>query len=258
MTVGNGPVTAATSAAEPKPNPFQRIMGVLMAPTSTFESIAKRPDVVVPLLVLVVFSLLANVLIARNVDFTSITRQAIEDSQSGSSRQMPPEQMERAVRFGSAIAKATTYAAPVLQLIVLAAMAGLLLIGFRMFGGEGDYKQAFSITTYSWYPLVINGLIATIVLLTRKSISVADLRSPVKSNLGFLVDMKTHPFAAAILSSLDVFTFWTLVLLIIGFAAMSRLSKGKTAAIVLTYWVLYVGIFKMTGAALQAMRMKAS
>jgi hypothetical protein len=257
MTIENGPALP-TSAAEPKPNSFGRIVGVLTAPTSTFEAIARRPDVLVPLVVLMIFSLLANVLIARNIDFNSITRQAIEDSQSGSSQQMTAEQMDRAVRFGGAIAKAMTYAAPVLQLIVLAAIAGLLLIAFRMFGGEGDYRQAFSIATYSWYPLVINGVIAMIVLLSRKSISVADLRSPVRSNLGFLVDMKTHPFGSAILSSLDVFSFWSIALLIIGFAAMSRLSKGKAAAIVLTYWILYIGVFKMTGAALQTMRMKAS
>jgi hypothetical protein len=254
---GRGIVVGTVGApAEPKPNPFQRIIGVLTAPVPTFDSIAKRPDVLVPLIILIVFSIVANVLIARNVDFASITRQAIEDSQS-STQQMTSEQMDRAVRFGSAIAKAMTYAGPILQIIVLAVIAGLMLISFRMFGGEGDYKQAFSITVYSWYPLTIFGIISMIVLLSRKSISVIDLGNPVRSNLGFLANMKTQPFAYAILSSLDVFSFWTMALMVIGYAAMSRMSKGKAAAVVITYWVLYVGIFKMIGAALSSMRAKA-
>lgn len=263
-TVAGGPtahepgivVGTAGAPAEPKPNPFQRIIGVLTAPVPTFDSIAKRPDVLVPLIVLIVFSIVANVLIARNIDFTSITRQAIEDTQS-STQQMTSEQMERAVRFGSAIAKAMTYAGPILQIVVLAVVAGLMLIGLRMFGGEGDYKQAFSITVYSWYPLTIFGMISMIVLLSRKSISVIDLANPVRSNLAFLANFKTQPFAHAILSSLDVFSFWTMALMVIGYAAMSRMSKGKTAAIVITYWVLYIGIFKMIGAALRSMRAKA-
>src|SRR5512140_1423214 len=149
MTIDSEPLAAPPRADEPKPNGFQRIVGVFMTPTSTFESIAKRPDIVVPLLVLMVFSLVANILIARNVDFTTITRQAIEDSQSRSSQPLTAEQMDRGVRFGAAIAKATTYAAPVVQIIVLSIVAGLFLIGFRMFGGEGDFKQSFSIATYS-------------------------------------------------------------------------------------------------------------
>ena len=51
----------------------------------------------------------------------------------------------------------------------------------------------------------------------------------IKTNPGFLVDMKTHPMLFALLSSLDVFTIWTVVLLIIGFAALSRASKAKAA-----------------------------
>lgn len=253
------PGTVAGTAGAPigpKPNPFQRIIGVLTAPVTAFDSIAKRPDVLVPLIIIVVFTIVANVLIARNVDFASITRQAIEDSQS-STQQMSAEQMERGVRFGAAIAKAMTYAAPILQIIVLAVIAGLMLIGFRMFGGEGDYKQAFSITVYSWYPMAIFGIISMIVLLTRKSISVVDLANPVRSNLGFLANIKTQPFAYAMLSSLDVFSFWTMALMIIGYSAMSRMSKEKVAAVVITYWVLYIGVFKMIGAALSSMGKKA-
>lgn len=255
MTIETEPATAPV-VPEPKPNGFQRIVGVLTAPTSTFERIAARPDVLVPLLVVLLFSIVTNVMLAQHIDFGAITRQAIEDSQRPG-QQMTAEQMDRAVRFGGAIAKAMTYAGPVISLIVLAVIAGLMLIGFRMFGGEGDFKQAFSITVYSWFPMILFGIVSLVVLMSRKSVSAMDLRNPVMSNLGFLADPMKKPFAFAILSSIDVFSIWTMVLMVIGFTFMSRMSRGKTAAVVVTYWVLYIGIFKMIGAAFQAMRAKS-
>jgi hypothetical protein len=254
MTVEGEPVAPQPKAAEIKVNSFQRIAGVFFSPAETLESIASRPDILVPLLILMAISLAANILIAQHVDFAAITRDAIEQSSNAS--QMSPDQMERGVRFGAAFAKATAYAAPVLQLIALAIASGLFLIGFRMFGGEGDYKQAFSIFVYGWYPLLLQTIIATVVLMNRKQLTAFELSNPIRSNLAFLVDRKVQPFAAALLGSLDIFTLWSLVLFIIGYAAMSKLSRSKSATIVIVLWLMYVGIFKMTGAALQAMRMK--
>ncbi len=254
MTMDVEPVAPKPNAPETRANPFQRIAGVFFSPGETFDSIALRPDILAPLLILIVISLAANLLIAQHIDFTVITRDAIEQSPNAS--QMTPAQIERGVRFGAAIAKATTYAAPVLQLIVLAIVSGIFLISFRMFGGEGDYKQSFSILVYGWYPLLVQAIIATVVLMNRKELTAWDLSNPVRSNLAFLVDRKVQPFAAALLGSLDVFTIWSVVLFIIGYAAMSKLSKSKSAAIVIALWVLYIGIFKLTGAAFQVMRMK--
>jgi hypothetical protein len=254
MTGGVEPVAPQPTAAETKVNSFQRITGVLFSPAETFESIASRPDILIPLLILMAISLTANILIAQHVDFGSITRDAIEQSSNAS--KMTPDQVERGVRFGAAIAKATTYAAPVLQIIVLSIVAGMFLLSFRMFGGEGDYKQAFSILVYGWYPLLVQAIIATVVLMNRKELTAWELSNPIRSNLAFLVDRKVQPFAAALLGSLDIFTIWSVVLFIIGYAAMSKMSRSKSATIVIALWVLYVGIFKMGGAALQAMRMK--
>ncbi len=240
MTADVEPVAPQPNAAGTKVNPFQRIMGVFFSPVETLESIARRPDILVPLLILIAISLTANVLLARHVDFASITRDAIEQSPRAS--EMTPDQMARAVRIGSAFAKAAVYASPVLQLIVLAILAGIFLIAFRLFGGEGDYKQAFSILVYGWYPLLLHAVVATIVLLNRKELTAWDLSNPVRSNLSFLVDHKLQPVQTALLGSLDIFTIWVLVLLIIGYAAMSKLSRSKSATIVISLWVLTVAV----------------
>ena len=43
-------------------------------------------------------------------------------------------------------------------------------------------------------------------------------------NFGFLVSMKSNPMAFAVLTSLDIFTIWVLILFSIGFANVARVS----------------------------------
>jgi len=78
----------------------------------------------------------------------------------------------------------------------------------------------------------------------------------VKSNLGFLTDPKDHSILFAFLSSFDVFTIWTVVLLIIGFAIISRVSRAKSAAIVVAMWFVAIAI-KLGFAALGTLGKKA-
>lgn len=250
MSTGVEESPQGPAAAPEKPNPFQRIAGVLFAPAETFQSIARKPDILVPLLILLIIAGVCGALIANHIDFAAPAREAME-SRGGN---LPPEQMERAVRMSAAIGKVATYASPLFSLIGLAVLSGVLLLAFRLFGGEGDYKQAFSVATYASYVSLIESILRTIVLMTRKSISPEALPTILRSNLAFLVDFKTQPMAFALLSSLDIFTIWLVALLIIGFAAVSRLSKEKSAAIVISLWAVVI-VIKLGFFALRAARM---
>jgi membrane associated rhomboid family serine protease len=123
-----------------------------------------------------------------------------------------------------------------------------------MFGGEGDFNIALSVTTYAWFPRLIRGILGAIVMLSKGSLSIYELQNPIMSNLGFLFDPKTQPVQYAIGASLDIFNIWSLVLLIIGLAAMSKLSKARSAVIVIVMW-LVVNLVSLIGPALQAKRL---
>jgi hypothetical protein len=79
----------------------------------------------------------------------------------------------------------------------------------------------------------------------------------VRSNLAFLVDSKTNPLAFAALSSLDVFTIWSIILFAIGFAYVSGMSKARSATIVISLWVVAI-FFKLGFAAIGAAKAKAA
>jgi len=237
------------SAAEPeKPNTFERIIGVFSSPGATFESIVRRPDILVPLLIFVVVSIASSIAVAMKVDFAAMAREAIEMNPN-----IPPDKAEGAIGMTSTIMKVTMYTSPLLTVLILVITAGICLIAFRMFGGEGDFVTALSVTTYAWFPRLIRGILGVIVMLTKDSISMFDLQNPVMSNLGFLFDPKTQPLGWAVASSVDVFNIWSVVLLIIGFAAMSKLPKARAATIVIVLWVI-ANLLSLIGPAMQAMK----
>jgi hypothetical protein len=64
----------------------------------------------------------------------------------------------------------------------------------------------------------------------------------VVSNLGALVSATEHPKLSSLLSSIDIFSVWTIFLLAVGFAACSerKLTTGKAAAGIVVLWLLYV------------------
>jgi hypothetical protein len=250
MTVGqDNAVAAPIPGAEPKPNPFQRIIGVLFSPDATFASIARRPDFVVPLVLLLIVSLAAGVIMAPHVDFGAAARESMEQNKNAT-----PEQIEKAVRISASIGKVFTYISPVLSLIGLLVIAGIVLLAFRIFGGEGDFKQAFSVTCYASIPTIIKTVVTLIIIAAKGGMIPAQaLATLVRSNLGFLVDYKANPMAFALLSSFDIFSFWFLALLIIGFSYVARVSKVKAAVTIISLWIVVL-LLKLIGPALQSLR----
>jgi hypothetical protein len=240
---------AAPAPEEPKPNPFARIIGVLFSPDATFASIVRRPDWVVPLIVLLVLSAVSGLIMAKRLDFAAPAREAMETNKN-----LSTEDAERMERMSGSIGKVISYAAPVFTVIILLLVAGILLLAFRLMGGEGTFKQAFSVTAYAWMPGVIKGIITLIIMVAKGGmISPVALATIVRSNLAFLVDVKTNPILFALLANLDIFSIWMLILFIIGFSYVARVSKAKSAAIIISLWIVKT-LLGLIGPALQTLR----
>lgn len=218
---------------QPRANPFARIGGVFFNPVETMESIARRPDVLVTLLLIVVISIGSNYLAAPHVDIT--TEMAEQLREQGRSQEQIDETVEAMSKYGSYM----TIGSAALMPLWIAIMAGILLISFKLFGGEGTFRQAFSVTSYAWLPLLVKGIIATLLLMRRESVTVSEMMTLVKSNPAFLVDPERKA-AVAFLTSIDVFSIFTIFLLVIGFAELARLKRSQSAALIITLWLLYV------------------
>ncbi len=218
---------------------FGRFAGVLAAPTKTFQSIAQKPTWLVPLLVIVVIGLAITVLLVGKLDFGQLAREAIE--QRGA--QLSEEQIERQVdlqeRVGPTFAiLSQVVGGPLIFLLVSACF----LVVFKMLGGELTFVKSLSTYLYSLTPRLVAGLLSVPVILGKSDFSAAEVQrgSFLASNPAAFVSEDTGPALTALLASLDIFSIWTVVLAVIGYSIVAKVSKGTAAIGVIGLWLVYV------------------
>jgi hypothetical protein len=108
-------------------------------------------------------------------------------------------------------------------------------------GASTNFSTAFSITAHAF----LTGLVSSplfILILYLKPYGTADLENPVAANLAALLPEDSAKWLVALGKSIDLFTFWTLILLAIGFAAVNpkKLKGAKSFTIAFGVWAAYV------------------
>lgn len=225
-------------------NSFQRLAGVLFSPVETFRQIARRPDWIVPLALLVIVAIGSSVLVAPHIDLEPQLREQYEK------QGMSEEQVDKALEIVGRIQKFQAVITAIFVPILILVIAGVFLLLLKLFGAETTFRQTFSVTLYAWVPQILKSIISSALIIPRGLVDVRELPSLLKSNLGFLADPIDAPVVFSLLSSLDVFTFWTIALLTIGLSEASKFSRGKTAGFVIGAWIVVV-VVKLGFAVLQ-------
>jgi hypothetical protein len=242
------PMAPAPQLGETRPSFLSRFFGALFSPVETFASIARRPDFVGPMVVLLLLALGGGAVMANRVDFTGPVREKLEE------KKVPAERIDQQVRMTAAVSKVAAYCAPLFSVILWLLSAAITLLAFRMMGGEGTFGQAYSTTLYAYIPRALQSIIVVLVIFLRGgTLGAAELPTIVKSNLAFLVTQKANPMLFAVASAVDVFALWSLALSVIGFAYVSRFSRTKSAVIILTVWLLGILLFRVAPAALSGL-----
>jgi hypothetical protein len=224
------------SAPGRRPNPFARMGGLVTNPQATMADVAERPDWLVPLLLIVIVSVALNFVAAPHLDLESGMREQL--SERGMSEQQIEEAVERVAdfqKFGAPVTGVTV-------IILLIALSALYMLLARLFAGEGTFKQYFAVTTYAWLPQLVKGALVVLLLVRAGTVEPDQMATLLKSNLGFLADPKEQPALYALLTSIDLFNFAALALLIFGYASASRLGTKKMAGIVIASYVAWIAV----------------
>lgn len=241
----------------PPKNFFQRFIGVIISPTETFQDIARKPDVLIPMIVFVLISYATTFVTLPKLDWDAVTTQQVE-AMKAKNPNMAQSDIDRMTRISQSIGKVFAWCGPLIGVIWWLIVAAVLFLAFKLFGGKQTFMQAWSTVLYSWVPMVLYGIVLAVIIAARPGKwDPTHIVTIVKSNPAFLVDMKEHAVLYSLLSALDIFTIWTLILLIIGFAVCSKTTRAKAATIIISLWAVMV-LIKSAFAALGAARMKAS
>ncbi len=215
---------------------FGRLLGVLVSPVATFRSIAERPTWLVAFLALYVLGSGVALLSFQKVDFVAGVREQME----AQGQQLPPGSEERVLPA----VKAFSIAAIVVLAPAFFFLVPAIFLLLNLFGGELDYHRSLAVSLHASMPSALSALLTLPVVLSRGQISLKDMQAGnlLHSNLGFVAPEATHPVAHALLMSLDLFTLWSLALLIVGYALAARVSRKLVATMVVSLWLLVVAL----------------
>ena len=238
----------ASSLDNPQATPatpfLSRVLGVFIEPGATFEDIARKPNWIAPLvlLILVAFAVIETMLV--KIGASQIALQGIQ--RSGRAAQMDPAQLAKIAARSAAVLRIVMPVGAVLGTpISMLIIAGIGLLILNVFLGQhAKFKQVFSVTCYADMPSIVGGIMAIAVAMYGDA-GAFNPRIPAPTNPGFFMNPLTSSHALfAVTSSLDFVVFWFMALLAIGLSRVvqKKVKSGTIFMILFGIWVLLVAI----------------
>lgn len=239
---------ATTTVGMPDPAPapqgpinhFGRVFGVFFSPKSTFEDIARRPTWVVPVILMTVLGLVVGFVMNQKVDWRDVASKRIEASPRAS--QLTPEQKEQQLAMSEKISRPIAYGigllGPILAVLIVGAV---MLLAYNVLGGaNANFKVSMAIVSHAYLVTLISSLLFILVLYLRAPGTV-DLDNPVATNLGAFMPDGTAKWLERLGSAIDIFSFWVLFLIGLGYAAFNprKLKLGGSIGIAFAVWAAY-------------------
>ena len=239
VTTASMPAPEAQS--QPVISPIGRIVGVFFSPKATFEDIVRKPSWVLPVVLLTLFSIGVSFAINQRINWREFISQQMEKSPQ--SANMSAEQKEQRIEGGAKFSPPFTYAIGLLGPVIGILVVALVMWGaYSLLGGaNANFGTSFSITAHAFMTGLLSSILFILVLYL-KPYGTVDLENPVATNLAAVLPDASAKWLVALLKSFDIFTFWTLILLAIGFAATNpkKLGGSKAFTIAFGMWAAYV------------------
>lgn len=235
------PMPEAQEQPQASMSPFGRVIGVFFSPKATFEDIVRKPSWLLPVLLTTVLSLGVSFAINQRINWRDYMSQQIEKNPR--TAQMSAEQKQQQIEGGAKFTPPFTYAIGVCGPILAVLIIGLIMWGaYSLLGGiSTNFSTAFGITAHAF----LTGLVSSplfILILYLKPYGTADLENPVATNIAAVLPDDAAKWLVALCKSFDLFTFWTLILLAIGFAAVNpkKLKGAKPFTVAFGVWAVWV------------------
>jgi hypothetical protein len=156
---------------------------------------------------------------------------------------MSAEQKEQRIEGGAKFSTPFTYAIGLLGPIIGILVVALVMWGaYNLLGGaNANFGTSFAITAHAFMTGLLSSVLFILVLYLKPPGTV-DLENPMATNLAAILPDDAAKWLVAWLKSIDIFTFWTLILLAIGFAATNpkKLKGTKAFTIAFSVWAAYV------------------
>lgn len=224
----------------PRMSEFDRLIGVFISPGEAFRDIVRRPRWWVPLLISAVVVTAYLYAISERIGWEEVARRNLELSPAA--RNMSDQQRRAAIETQLRFLPYFQYGGALLtSLVSLLVVAGVLKFLADVILGAGiGFKRMMAIAAYGLLP---NALMAglSMAVLYMVPPEEFDIQNPLLFNAAAFLDPDAALWLRTLGASLDLFSFWSMLLLAIGMSKASRrLGVGKAFGLLLFPWALIV------------------
>ena len=207
-----------------------RMLRVFYAPSETFEAVAEQrsaADWLVPTIVVAMV-----VFFSTYVTSPIYVAEMMEQTQ----QQMSAEQSDEMEGAADAILISTLVAAPIMMFVMLFIGAAIYLLVGKLLGGLLGYGHCLALVAYTSLIAILQHIVKVPLVLAKETMNV-------QIGLGmFLSEEAQKSFGGALLSSIDPFVVWMIVIAGLGLSIVGQIERSRAYAGVAAITLIFLAI----------------
>lgn len=203
------------------------LLGMFTSPGEQFKRIKGNPKIWVPLIIISILYVIGMGLMAASMDVSTLVEQGI-----------PEDQAELILGFTKVTIAVMGIFTPIIGVLISSAIQ--LLIA-KIASSDVSFKQLFSMNTY----IMIIGAVGLLINMAVRMTIGGNPETYITSLAGLL-----NQNQGGVLSSIEVFSIWAVILTAMGLHKTADFSKGLAWAIAIIFFLAGIG-FGAIGALFQ-------
>ena len=239
---------------------LQKVTGIFFEPSRVFRNLRDYPLWVGAFVIMALLSTVYGYAFVKRITPERIIEHSRRQMEGLGSWAPPPEIREEqlarqleTMNSPTRLATATLSGIPFLW-IIMAIAAGLSMLGMLAFGGRINFWQAFAVTIYAAFPVVVIQKVLGLLILYLKDPDdlhpILNRDTTLQDNLGILFSPADHPVLFVMASFIGLTSIYGLWLRAKGLhLGATRASSGAGWGVAITLWVLLM-LFVVTITAL--------
>lgn len=210
-----------------------RLFGILTRPGAILEAVVEKPTIWGPAAVISLVNLLLFIVtVPKLQEFTLKSLEKMPQT-------LPPEQIAQMKSFTGIWVVAWGGVATIIGPFVVWLIAALLFKFLNLFiGNEAPFKKLYAVAVITSVPTILANFVRTILV----AASPAESFPTITTSAALVLPKGSFGPAFAVLSQIDPFYIWSLVLLAMGTALVLKTSVRKTGTFVFILWMVMAGI----------------
>lgn len=214
---------------------FARLLGVVVSPGEAFADVDRAPLPYLPLLLLLALTAGATAFTFARIPMDGMINERLQ--QMVEEGRLTQEQVAQQQEQMAAMRPVMRWVGPISSVVVILlltlAVAGFARLVSLMMGYENRFLSLWSVTIYAWLATSLFTTLLFLVVVFVKPVEEIDITNPLGSNLAALLPLfgitGLPRFVTSFLTWVDLFYGWRVVLLGIGYAAVTKRVAASTS-----------------------------